>query len=138
MVAGRPDPMKIGLLGGSGQVGRSVVRARLASGDDVVHEVVLLNRRVIGRGTVPEGDSRLVQRERVVRDARRAAVAGQPPIRQHAAIAAYDPKWSRRGPYPDLHHRKRLDPGQAANLLLTHSARRVVAGSIPRVRRAGR
>ena len=53
--------MKIAVLGGSGQVGRSVIRALLAYGNDVVRQVVVLNRRVVERDTLPEGDPRLLQ-----------------------------------------------------------------------------
>ena len=52
--------MKIAVLGASGHVGRSVVRALLAYESNVVWQVVLLNRRVVyGQGTLPEGDVRL-------------------------------------------------------------------------------
>ena len=70
--------MKIAVLGGSGHVGRSVIRALLGYGSDVVRQVVVLNRRVVEPDTLPEGDPRLLQHVVDMSSADALAEAGTP------------------------------------------------------------
>ncbi len=53
--------MNIGVLGGSGKVGRQVVRQLLSYPSETVAQVVLLNRRALEKELFPDGDPRLVQ-----------------------------------------------------------------------------
>ena len=53
--------MKIGVLGGSGNVGRLVVKQLLSYDDDTVHQVKLFNRRILNDDEILVKDSRLQQ-----------------------------------------------------------------------------
>ncbi len=53
--------MKIGVLGGTGNVGQCVVRHLLSLPGDQVQQVILVNRRAANAGEVPADSSRIVE-----------------------------------------------------------------------------